>query len=411
MADIYRNALITLSAAWAANSRDGLFSSASPEHIDSCLSSITGRAGDDEIRIRTPIWHDKAEHHLMSRAWAFQERILSPRILHFGRHELIWECGKDIACECSALSKWLEPMRFVTWPTLKSSIRFNFIAQKSGPQIGKVWRDAVSDYSTMSLTFPSDILPAISGIAKEISKTTNRRYLAGLWIESLPADLCWGVLVTLDSLARRPPKWRAPTFSWASVISQSGVDYGLLAQSGLTADSWDSDITLLARQHFELIEAGATLAGADPTGQVIDGYLLLRCTLVEAKVQVSPLPYRGWEVTLSATDDRQGIWYFPDYDYNVEGRHHVESGDAVYCFKVLSLPANADMEEAGEAIYLVLRRTKDDETSERMADTDEVAVKTYERIGLLRDWENGDLFSKAQTAGTTILEDVVIKIV
>jgi hypothetical protein len=37
---------------------------------------------------------------LLSRAWALQERVLSPRILHFGPMELFWECRNGIFCEC-----------------------------------------------------------------------------------------------------------------------------------------------------------------------------------------------------------------------------------------------------------------------------------------------------------------------
>ncbi|KFA82020.1 hypothetical protein S40288_09861 [Stachybotrys chartarum IBT 40288] len=41
---------------------------------------------------------------LLSRAWVYQQRVLSPRVLHFCLHEMIWECGQDIAWECSGLS-------------------------------------------------------------------------------------------------------------------------------------------------------------------------------------------------------------------------------------------------------------------------------------------------------------------
>jgi hypothetical protein len=41
---------------------------------------------------------------LLKRAWVFQERLLSPRLLHFSFGELIWECRHVSACECSAIA-------------------------------------------------------------------------------------------------------------------------------------------------------------------------------------------------------------------------------------------------------------------------------------------------------------------
>jgi hypothetical protein len=42
---------------------------------------------------------------LFGRAWAFQERLLSPKAVHFTRQEMMWECSSSVACEC----KQLEP--------------------------------------------------------------------------------------------------------------------------------------------------------------------------------------------------------------------------------------------------------------------------------------------------------------
>lgn len=35
----------------------------------------------------------------IERAWIFQERLLSPRNLHLGKRELLWECRERLACE------------------------------------------------------------------------------------------------------------------------------------------------------------------------------------------------------------------------------------------------------------------------------------------------------------------------
>ncbi|KAM7202468.1 hypothetical protein V8F33_002688 [Rhypophila sp. PSN 637] len=40
---------------------------------------------------------------LLMRGWAFQERILAPRVLHFCNSELVWECNEEVICECGSL--------------------------------------------------------------------------------------------------------------------------------------------------------------------------------------------------------------------------------------------------------------------------------------------------------------------
>ena len=46
-------------------------------------------------------------HPLLSCGWAFQERILSLRVLHFCKEELLWECREKIMCECGSLPELL----------------------------------------------------------------------------------------------------------------------------------------------------------------------------------------------------------------------------------------------------------------------------------------------------------------
>lgn len=41
---------------------------------------------------------------LLRRAWCFQERLLSPRLLHFHGQKMVWECRTATSCECDFLS-------------------------------------------------------------------------------------------------------------------------------------------------------------------------------------------------------------------------------------------------------------------------------------------------------------------
>ncbi|ORX96794.1 heterokaryon incompatibility protein-domain-containing protein [Clohesyomyces aquaticus] len=111
MAEIYENSYLTLAA------------TASPNDSQGCFTNPTGDAAISEWHIpraypdtcllaaRKPIQHWDTlllgrllqRFPLLSRAWVFQERLLSPRVLHFCGSELVWECRVVSSCECGGI--------------------------------------------------------------------------------------------------------------------------------------------------------------------------------------------------------------------------------------------------------------------------------------------------------------------
>jgi hypothetical protein len=116
---------------------------------------------------------------LLPRAWAFQERLLPARTLHFHAEELVWECRSGVRCECNEL-QYHEIAQTATSQGLKQSLT---IASKadSVETLSHVWLKIVSGYSRLHLTKESDRLPALSGLASSLSSMTLGSYLAGVW--------------------------------------------------------------------------------------------------------------------------------------------------------------------------------------------------------------------------------------
>jgi hypothetical protein len=114
MADVYGNAFVTISATAGHDSHSGLFKTLldeyKPVEIRDPVSSdvptgIFARKKIEHYPLLNLIsFHENRptfpQYPLLSRAWTFQEHLLSPRILFFGPEEIAWQCKRGIYCCC-----------------------------------------------------------------------------------------------------------------------------------------------------------------------------------------------------------------------------------------------------------------------------------------------------------------------
>jgi hypothetical protein len=110
MADIYQHAMMTLAATASSGDTEGCYSTnlyiAKRREIVLPGGKLSGIA----VRQRLRHWNkttanNPAHFPLLSRGWVLQERLLSPRILHFCESELVWECREESLCECGGLNQ------------------------------------------------------------------------------------------------------------------------------------------------------------------------------------------------------------------------------------------------------------------------------------------------------------------
>lgn len=157
------------------------------------------------------------------RGWTFQERVLSPRILHFGGR-LVWQCHSTQQT-AGGVTSWNDDAVNIDHRML-GHVLFNFQKQRSllhGPvgadsideELYGFWYKAVEEYTRRDLGVPTDKLPAISALAQVFRDLmAGDEYLAGIWRGDFLRGLLWSTYPTLT--LSRPPSWRAPTWSWAS---------------------------------------------------------------------------------------------------------------------------------------------------------------------------------------------------
>ncbi|KAF2095194.1 HET-domain-containing protein [Rhizodiscina lignyota] len=170
---------------------------------------------------------------LNSRGWVIQERLLSPRIVHFSHEQLFWECNTQIACEM--YPQGLPDVMLSEIPpgkALLTNIRriardktSVFLVPKDisdllhNPYLG--WHELVSSYSRGELTKYSDKLIAVSGVARMMrAAIPTDEYIAGLWHGDIIPGVLWKTHFYRKTAAIRPnpaSEYQAPSWSWASV--------------------------------------------------------------------------------------------------------------------------------------------------------------------------------------------------
>ncbi|OJD30377.1 heterokaryon incompatibility protein [Diplodia corticola] len=160
---------------------------------------------------------------LYKRAWVFQERLLSPRLLHFTRHQLFWDCATLSACE--TFPHGLPPpldapavsdrhwrallLQQQTGPTSShqsshsqqpSSLAAAPMNSGSSLSLERFWASAVASYTRCALTRASDRAVAVWGVAKPLrdggAGMLREAYAAGLWRRGLEEQLAWRLVET-----------------------------------------------------------------------------------------------------------------------------------------------------------------------------------------------------------------------
>ncbi|KAF2263106.1 HET-domain-containing protein, partial [Lojkania enalia] len=205
---IYRNALLNISAAHVASPTEPLFSARNPQAIKPILLK------NEYLLISDSFLEDEPFHSpLHRRAWVLQERLLSPRVVHFGRNQVFWEC-----------SEWnKDAMRSETFQGglprklgLDKEFDLPDFQSTEKEDADEAMSVLVSEYSDCKLTYPDhDKLVAFAGIAEHFSRVCGDEYVAGLFLREFPDALVWIVLIPPKS---RPEYriYRCPSWSWGN---------------------------------------------------------------------------------------------------------------------------------------------------------------------------------------------------
>lgn len=214
MNQVYKHSVCNFAATAASDYSCGLYQRRDPRMVTPHRIQIQ-RKGHEQSYIYSlgdDYHHAVSKANLNLRGWVFQERMLSPRTLHFSS-QLAWECRMLHACETYPTGYPRAPASLINdvetqWPNCK------LWAKDIHTDATSTWTLLVQSYCKTQLTRPSDRLAAIAGLAQEMHSNTNHDYLAGLWKQQLPYGLCWMLYGTVNSgSVTNPEKYRCESIT------------------------------------------------------------------------------------------------------------------------------------------------------------------------------------------------------
>ncbi|KAL9078082.1 MAG: hypothetical protein Q9157_002993 [Trypethelium eluteriae] len=325
MDKIYGSAYCNISATASKDSHGGLFFNRNPENLweddvylsTSSVSDDANPATTQRCTVIDPTFWDRQVDSapVNTRGWVLQERLIAPRVLHFCRDQIAWECSELQAAEChpdglpdfqvvsgsivqrrkvkgldpdidgrklrearkdlhsSTKNRQLLSLSHYLANDLGFAVQFHEMDRRVSildvdrnliPEIYayELWKHVVEQYSSMDLTRESDKLIAFSGIAQVMARRIDRQYIAGMWREHLESQLLWYVNDQFQDgrfkyASRRSHDYRAPSFSWAAIDSPSGITYGEITDRDLLISI--SKVEVIPEEdndYFGLLKAG-----------------------------------------------------------------------------------------------------------------------------------------------------------
>ncbi|KAL9105774.1 MAG: hypothetical protein Q9227_009122 [Pyrenula ochraceoflavens] len=289
MHKVYACSTLTIAATSASNSHCGLFSKRSPASTNPPVIRLC-KEGFQTQRWRVidnAMWTKEVDDApLTQRGWVLQERLLSRRVIHFGRNQILWECRSSEATEVlqGGLLPGRNPMKSRVKELDSGSFARAYFDQQDRPEkrlwLAALWAHVIERYSGARLTRPRDKLIALSGIAAKLAENhslDSEMYVAGLWREGMEHLLIW------QTAGQPSGGWnhRAPSWSWASVDD-----------AVCQPNAWKSDALIATVKEVQVLKEKD-----NPFGKVYGGFLKIDGQLLEvglARVEGKPPVSPTW---------------------------------------------------------------------------------------------------------------------
>ena len=269
MGEIYKDAAITIMAAGAETCNDGFLhrDASNTEEWSIPWISPQGPEGAINLQPSTTYNYDPELDPVNKRAWIYQERLLSTGLLIYPLtpHPIQWSCPTLLSSNGGTVPE-LEQTGLTRLPILYQSSKT--VTEEEQISLWQIWNSVVTNYTTRSLTDPSDKLPAISGIAQRFQEIWGGEYYAGLWSHYFIRGLMWKRFAakpedrSFTELKER--KYIAPSWSWASKqdrIIQSLTKSEIFVHEGFSVRSISTTPTIPGNSFGQILAGEMRVCG------------------------------------------------------------------------------------------------------------------------------------------------------
>ncbi len=251
MESVFAGAYCTIAATSANNCHEGFLRRASLR-VSSCLPDGKFEDGVDVhvSRARDNFESDVESGILNQRAWVYQERALSRRIIHFAQDQTYWECGSVIRSGTLTDSfkdlNWLGDSNF---PETASHL----LAKISN----SMYEDIFTQYSRLGITVPEDRPIAIGGLESRLAYFYKTQSMYGILKCFLHTSLLWQrsgnePLQRIDFKGKKVPSWSWMAYSGA-------IRYGAWRDWYQRVAQWNRDLKLDTKSHSMKAPLAGTL--------------------------------------------------------------------------------------------------------------------------------------------------------
>jgi hypothetical protein len=334
MLQVYQHAYCNIAATHAKDGRGGLFANRNPNLLSTDVQFSYGRATAfyRMTNMNNGYWQLEIDDApLNRRAWVVQERLISPRIIHFGSEQVIWDCYESVACESfpEGTTAWSTRDSASMYQSPKQSSQLMVVPENTDQALGK-WAAIIAAYSSCALTYQKDKIVAISGVVELLADLWKVEYCAGLWRKNLEFQLCWLTHKPMAGVARPPSQSRAPSWSWLAFD-------GIVEASQLQMSTDEGyEVTMRAT----VTEVSLRNEVSDSDGEVIVGHLRLYCTLNPVIFDTgsgeycfvgrdgSLLPILRIDFDNAVRSHGEELYFIPLYDLRYQTRQDSPSKDA-----------------------------------------------------------------------------------
>ncbi|KIL85068.1 hypothetical protein FAVG1_11496 [Fusarium avenaceum] len=217
MANIYKNAEITLAAGTATQASEGFLGNSqnSAPYLPQQKFVVPLENGFRGTVYLSDIPYEP-NHPLDKRGWTLQEYMLSSRMLIFSDYQLLWQCQEIELQSVTGNSTGMEYQQHL------ESLPWAAFDDQGEPLYGTheseklyLWKTIIMQYTGRDLRFAIDRLNAVTGVITELQKSWQDSHIYGHWERWFIELLAWSIPEN-HRLSERHLQ-RAPSWSWVSV--------------------------------------------------------------------------------------------------------------------------------------------------------------------------------------------------